>query len=157
MRVRVKGFPSAVVLRRVDARGAEVEAGPLRMKVALEDLLSVVEEPAKKSTPRPAGISTVTVQARPTEEPSAEEINVIGCTVEEASVRVDKFIDQAALAGKSRVRVIHGHGTGALRRGLGEFLAAHPLVERTAAEAQDRGGNCGDGGGVEGLARGGNG
>ena len=142
MRVRVKGFPSAVVLRRVDARGAEVEAGPLRMKVALEDLLSVVEEPAKKSTPRPAGISTVTVQARPTEEPSAEEINVIGCTVEEASVRVDKFIDQAALAGKSRVRVIHGHGTGALRRGLGEFLAAHPLVERTAAEVQDRGGNA---------------
>ncbi len=142
MRVRVKGFPSAVVLRRVDARGAEVEAGPLRMKVALEDLLSVVEEPVKKGVPRPAGVSTVTVQARPAEEPSAEEINVIGCTVEEASNRVDKFIDQAALAGKSRVRVIHGHGTGALRRGLGEFLAAHPLVERTAAEAQDRGGNA---------------
>jgi DNA mismatch repair protein MutS2 len=136
MRVRVKGFPSAVVLRRVDTRGAEVEAGPLRMKVALEELLSLVEEPQKKSA------ATLTVQAKPTEEPSANEINVIGCTVEEASGRVDKFIDQAALAGKPRVRVIHGHGTGALRRGLTEFLAAHPLVARTSAEAQDRGGNA---------------
>jgi DNA mismatch repair protein MutS2 len=143
MRVRVKGFPSAVVLRRVDTRGAEVEAGPLRMKVALEDLLSLVEEPQKKSAARPAtSAARLTVQAKPTEEPSANEINVIGCTVEEASGRVDKFIDQAALAGKPRVRVIHGHGTGALRRGLTEFLAAHPLVERTSAEAQDRGGNA---------------
>jgi DNA mismatch repair protein MutS2 len=130
------------VLRRVDTRGAEVEAGPLRMKVALEDLLSVVEEPLKKSAARPASAATLTVQAKPTEEPSANELNVIGCTVEEASGRVDKFIDQAALAGKPRVRVIHGHGTGALRRGLTEFLATHPLVERTSAEAQDRGGNA---------------
>ena len=53
---------------------------------------------------------------------AAEEINVIGCTVEEATGRVDKFIDNAALAGKPSVRIIHGHGTGALRRGLAEFL-----------------------------------
>jgi dsDNA-specific endonuclease/ATPase MutS2 len=40
------------------------------------------------------------------------------------------------------VRIIHGYGTGALRRGLGEFLAAHPLVERVHAEAEERGGNA---------------
>ncbi len=71
----------------------------------------------------------VTVHAQPSDEPAAEEINVIGCTVEEATGRVDKFIDNAALAGKPNVRIIHGHGTGALRRGLAEFLSAHPLVE----------------------------
>jgi len=60
--------------------------------------------------------------------------------VEEATRRVDKFLDQAVLAGKPRVRIIHGHGTGALRRGLAEFLSAHPLVERFSAEAEDRGG-----------------
>ena len=47
---------------------------------------------------------------------------MIGCTVEEATRRVDKFLDKAALAGR-RVRVIHGHGTGALRRGLAEFFS----------------------------------
>lgn len=71
-----------------------------------------------------------------------QEINVIGNTVEEASRRVDKFIDQAALAGMQRVRVIHGHGTGALRRGLTEFLSAHPLVARTSQEAPERGGQA---------------
>ena len=40
------------------------------------------------------------------------------------------------------MRIIHGHGTGALRRGLAEFLAAHPLVERIHAEADDRGGSA---------------
>jgi DNA mismatch repair protein MutS2 len=55
---------------------------------------------------------------------------------------VDKFLDNAALAGKVRVRIIHGHGTGALRRGLAEFLKAHPLVESMAAEDVERGGSA---------------
>ena len=67
---------------------------------------------------------------------------MIGCTVEEATERVDKFIDDATLAGKARVRIIHGHGTGALRRGLAEFLKTHPLVESIHAEAEDRGGTA---------------
>ena len=67
---------------------------------------------------------------------------MIGCTVEEATRRVDKFLDGAALAGKPRVRIIHGHGTGALRRGLAEFLAGHPLVEKFFAEEADRGGTA---------------
>jgi DNA mismatch repair protein MutS2 len=55
---------------------------------------------------------------------------------------VDKFLDNAALASKPSVRIIHGHGTGALRRGLAEFLSTHPLVERFAAEEPDRGGTA---------------
>ena len=84
----------------------------------------------------------VTVRTQPSDEPAGEEINVIGCTVEEATRRVDKFIDEAAIAGKPSVRIIHGHGTGALRRGLAEFLSTHPLVERIHAEAEDRGGTA---------------
>jgi DNA mismatch repair protein MutS2 len=137
-RVRAKGFPSPVVVRRVDSRNAEIEAGSLRMKILLSDITAIVEEQAKKSTSRAKPALSFTASA--TEEPSQNEINVIGCTVEEASRRVDKFVDQAAVAGLARIRVIHGHGTGALRRGLGEFLSAHPLVERTSLEAEDRGG-----------------
>jgi DNA mismatch repair protein MutS2 len=131
------------VLRRVDAHSnsAEVEAGPMRMKVPLTDVVGVEEPPA--TAPRP-GVPNrgIRVQAQPTDEPSAEEINVIGSTVEQAIERVDKFIDSAAVANLPQVRIIHGHGTGALRRGLAEFLHTHPLVERIQAEATDRGGTA---------------
>jgi len=40
------------------------------------------------------------------------------------------------------VRIIHGHGTGALRKGLGEFLKSHPLVERTSFETEEHGGKA---------------
>ena len=137
VRVRVRGLPSPVTLRRRDGTSAEVEAGPLRMKVALADITAIVsgEAPAKRALPQ-----GVTVHTQPSEEPPGEEINVIGCTVEEATRRVDKFLDQAALAGASQLRVIHGHGTGALRRGLAEFLKTHPLVNSARPEAADRGG-----------------
>jgi DNA mismatch repair protein MutS2 len=84
----------------------------------------------------------VTVHSQPSENAGAVEINVIGCTVEEATHRVDKFLDEAALAGRSSVRIIHGYGTGALKRGLGEFLSTHALVETAHPEAEERGGNA---------------
>jgi DNA mismatch repair protein MutS2 len=141
VRIRVRGFPSPVVLRRIDGRGAEVEAGPLRMKIALDDVLSIMEEAAaKKQTQQLQYTPGITVKSQPTDEPSADEINVIGCTVEQATERVDKFLDQAAVAGKTGVRIIHGHGTGALRRGLAEFLTGHPLVEKITNEIPERGG-----------------
>jgi DNA mismatch repair protein MutS2 len=84
----------------------------------------------------------ITVHAQPSEEPAVDEINVIGSTVEEAARRVEKFLNGAALANLPRVRIIHGHGTGALRRGLADFLSAHPLVEKIHAEAEDRGGTA---------------
>src|SRR3984893_12543835 len=136
-RVRVRGLPTPVTLRRRDDTSAEIEAGPLRMKVALSDITAVVgnDAPGKPTLPR-----GVTVRTHPSAESASEEINLIGCTVEEATRRVDKFLDQAALAGSSHVRLIHGHGTGALRRGLAEFLKTHPLVETIRFEAEDRGG-----------------
>jgi DNA mismatch repair protein MutS2 len=146
-RVRVRGWPAPATLRRVDNSSAEVEAGSLRMKIALEDIVSIL--PTDASTPpRQAGRSAVTVRTKPHPEDEAgentavDEINLIGCTVEEATRRADKFIDQAAIAGKSHVRLIHGHGTGALRRGLAEFLSSHPLVETIAPESAERGGTA---------------
>jgi DNA mismatch repair protein MutS2 len=62
--------------------------------------------------------------------------------VEEATRRVDKFLDEAVLGSLPSVRIIHGHGTGALRRGLAEFLSTHPLVDKVRHEAEDRGGTA---------------
>jgi len=144
VRIHVRGFKQAVVFRRHDNRIAEVEAGPLRMKVPLTDILGIEREAtgSKQNSAAPEGPRGITVRTRPSDEPAGEEINVIGCTVEEATRRVDKFIDEAAIAGRPSVRIIHGHGTGALRRGLAEFLSAHPLVDRVRHEAEDRGGTA---------------
>lgn len=141
MRVRVRGMKEPVIFRRRDGNSAEIQAGPMRMKVPLEDVLQIeAEHIARGSATAPQ--RDITVHSRPAEEPSATEINVIGSTVEEAWRRVDKFIDAAALEGIPRVRIIHGHGTGALRRGLAEFLNAHPLVKGIQFEAEDRGGTA---------------
>ena len=145
LRIMVKGFKQPVVFQRHDGRSAEVQAGPLRMKVPLADIVAIESDtPAAKGPAAAAGARQrgITVHAQPGSESAPEEINVIGHTVEEATERVDKFLDDAALAGRSSVRIIHGHGTGALRRGLAEFFAAHPLVERVHAEEENRGGTA---------------
>ena len=143
-RVRVRGMKQPAIFRRIDGSNAEVLAGPLRMKIPLTDILGVEEE----SAARPAGSAPapnprrITVHAQPSEEATTDEINVIGCTVEEASRRLEKFLNDATLANLPRLRVVHGYGTGALRRGLATFLSAHPLVEEIHAEAADRGGEA---------------
>jgi DNA mismatch repair protein MutS2 len=149
-RVHIRGMKQPVIFRRFipsraegrEDRSAEVEAGPLRMKIMLDDITGIESKPAPVSTiPAPASRG-ITVHAQPSEEPAVDEINVIGSTVEEAARRVEKFLNDAALANLPRVRIIHGHGTGALRRGLADFLSAHPLVEKIHAEAEDRGGTA---------------
>jgi DNA mismatch repair protein MutS2 len=142
-RIRVRGFSKPVIFRRLDGSSAEIEAGPLRMKVARDEIVAIDQASAGApqnlaSSPGPS----VTVNSRGTESAVSEEINVIGLRVEQAVELVDKFLDNAALAHRPVVRIIHGHGTGALRRGLAEFLKSHPLVARSSAEHPDRGGNA---------------
>jgi len=139
-RIRVRGFNKTVIFRRMDGTSAEIEAGPLRMKVAADEITGVEGAPSAGSAKVPSG--SVSVRSQRGEGALTEEINLIGSTVEEATERVDKFLDDAALAHISRVRIIHGHGTGALRRGLGEFLKTHPLVAKQSFETEDRGGKA---------------
>jgi DNA mismatch repair protein MutS2 len=73
-------------------------------------------------------------------EGGGHDLNVIGCTVPEAIERADKFLDQALLTEMREIRLIHGHGTGQLRRALAEFLSDHPLVQSFALAAPNQGG-----------------
>jgi len=109
------------------------------MKVAVDEITGI-EEVNQAVAPAPR--DNITVSAQSTEGGATGQINVIGMTVEQASERVDKFLDEAALANRTQVRIITGHGTGALRKGLGEFLKNHPLVERTAFENEEHGGKA---------------
>jgi DNA mismatch repair protein MutS2 len=139
-RIRVRGFSKPVIFRRLDGSSAEIEAGPLRMKVAVDEITGIEGAPARQSVP--AASRNITVTSQPGEAALSGEINVIGMRVEEATERVDKYLDEAALANQTRVRIIHGHGTGALRKGLAEFLKTHPLVQRTSFETEEHGGKA---------------
>jgi len=141
-KIRVRGFTKPVVLRRVEGSSAEIEAGPLRMKVAVDQITGIESSPADAKSAPPSQRQNVTVSSRPGAGAVTDEINVIGSTVEEATDRVDKFLDEAALANRQQVRIIHGHGTGALRKGLAQFLSSHPLVGKISAETEDRGGKA---------------
>ena len=133
----MRGFNKPVILRRVDGPSAEIEAGPLRMKVAVEEITGVEGEAKAKRQVIMSKRENITVTSLGDEAAESGEINVIGMTVEQASERVDKFLDDAALAHRTQVRIIHGHGTGALRKGLGEFLKSHPLVEHAQFETEE--------------------
>jgi DNA mismatch repair protein MutS2 len=104
--------------------------------------MSAGAPPAPKASAPADKLQSVTVTSQRGETGTADEINVIGMTVEEATDRLDKFLDDAALANKVRIRIIHGHGTGALRKGIGEFLASHPLVEKHSFETEEHGGKA---------------
>src|SRR5262249_42086598 len=141
VRIRVRGFSKPVSLRRIDGRNAEIEAGPLRMKIATDEIVGVERAPEGKGAGTSGSHPAISVRtSAPASAPN--EINVIGQTVEQATEQVDKFLDNAALAHLPRVRIIHGHGTGALRRGLSAFLRTHPLVAAHASEAEERGGKA---------------
>ncbi|MCZ6508635.1 MAG: Smr/MutS family protein [Acidobacteria bacterium] len=70
----------------------------------------------------------------------AAEIKLLGRRVEEALIELDHYLDQALLANREEVRVVHGHGTGRLREAVREHLRRHPVV------ADHRPGGDGEGG-----------
>jgi DNA mismatch repair protein MutS2 len=102
-----------------DERGEfDVQLGALRTRARLEQ----IEQVQAPGTDEPRRIRV------PLAPFASESIEVRGQTIEEALPAVDLFLDQAARAGLARVRVIHGRGTGTLRRAVRELLSGHPLV-----------------------------
>jgi DNA mismatch repair protein MutS2 len=81
----------------------------------------------------------VTVAMAPREAISSE-INVIGSNSEEAVGRVERFLDEAAVGELKNLRIVHGYGTGALRRSIAEFLRAHPYVSTFGPAPDNQGG-----------------
>ena len=68
------------------------------------------------------------------------DLNVIGCAVDEALSRTEQYLDQAVLHTRRHVRIIHGHGTGVLRRSIAGLLETHPQVARFAPAQREQGG-----------------
>jgi len=117
---------------------AEVAVAGKRLRVPRSALV-VVGGPRPSRPAVPAAAAAVERPSRGGE--AAVEINLVGMTVDEALPRVDKFLDDACLADRKEVRVIHGFGQGRLRRAVADLLQGHPHV------AGFRAGGAGEGGG----------
>ena len=134
-----------VVQRELEKDLFEVALGPIKMRVKRDELSepSRSEASAAKADPLAAARKQrgvhVTVTSANTDD-MRMEINLIGRTVDEATEELEKYLDRAFLAGLPRVRIIHGHGAGILRRGVREFLKGHPHVATIAEAAQNEGG-----------------
>lgn len=109
-----------VVTVSPDQKTAVVLFGNLKMKVAMKDLVLAPPSAMRRT-------ASIVGNEKPT--PALRELDLRGMTGEEAIPLVDKFIDTAMLAGLHRVDIIHGKGTGALRKKIGEFLSKHPHVK----------------------------
>jgi DNA mismatch repair protein MutS2 len=138
-RVRIKSFGQEGTIESISDGEYTVLVGSLRFRASRDDLqlLKIAAPQASSPVTRlPRGVSAdVDV-----DEHFSPEINVIGSTVDEAVDRVDKFLDEAVMAGAENVRVIHGHGKGALRRAIAELLTGHAHVERFNAAPANQGG-----------------
>lgn len=142
--VKLRSFGSIGIVDSLKGDAAEVRVKSLRFREKLENLELVelaVSAKAKTEKFTSLGESRGTeVQLKAAQGNGRSELNVIGQTTDEAVDAVDKFLDQASLASLSQVRIVHGHGTGALRRAIAELLKDHPHVARFAAAPQDQGG-----------------
>ena len=67
------------------------------------------------------------------------ELNLIGYNVDEAMTRLEKFLDEALISETKTVRIVHGYGTGQLRRAVGEFLKTHPSVASFGPAPENQG------------------
>jgi DNA mismatch repair protein MutS2 len=138
----------AVVQREVEKDLFEVALGPIKMRVKRDECsapspLGGDSAATKRADPLAAARQQknvhVTVTSANTDD-MRMEINLIGRTVDEATEELEKYLDRAFLAGLPRVRIIHGHGAGILRRGVREFLKGHPHVATLAEAPQNEGG-----------------
>jgi DNA mismatch repair protein MutS2 len=134
-RVRLKGIRQPASVRRVlPGDIIEVDAGFLKMQVSISDVEEVLA-PADKPK------QSVTFRQGPSFATGYREINIIGQRAEQAVEQVDKMLDSAALAQVERIRIIHGHGMGILKRAIADLLKQNPHVEKFYVASPDEGGS----------------
>ena len=135
-RVLVGAFGLEGIVRAVHDREAEVDVRGKRLRAKLDELRVVT--PAATLSAQPSRVH-VNVDLQPREGPLSE-LNVIGCNVDEALARVERFLDEAAVAELKSVRLIHGYGTGQLRRSIASYLQSQPFVAHFAPAPPEQGG-----------------
>ena len=142
-RVKLLSFGSVGIVDQIKDGLAEVRVRSLRFREKLEnlELVEAVTSPKDGKLEKLRQSANTDLRITSSAEQNAQsELNVIGQTTDEAVDAVDKFLDEASLAHLAQVRIVHGHGTGALRRAIGGLLDGHPHVDRFRSAPPDQGG-----------------
>jgi DNA mismatch repair protein MutS2 len=134
-RVIVGGLGLEAVVTSIHDGTADLDVRGKRMRASVRDLRLVAG-----AVTAPAGGSVKVHVALQPREATAADLNVIGCSVDEAIARAERFLDESLLTDQRVVRLIHGYGTGQLKRALTGFLQQHPLVARFATAPPEQGG-----------------
>ncbi|MGH9201349.1 MAG: Smr/MutS family protein, partial [Vicinamibacterales bacterium] len=123
----------------------EIDVRGKRMRANLKDIRVMAGPPSRQASARqgdasaPRGTVRINVDLKP-REGLLSEINVIGATVDEAVDRVGRFLDDTLVTDLREVRIVHGFGTGQLRKGLHAYLKTHPVVEKYYPAPENQGG-----------------
>lgn len=113
-----------------------IQAGIMKIKVPLSDLRAATDEVTVKAPVKHAGASP-----SPVIEAVSPEVDLRGLTVDDALFQLDKYLDDAWLAGVKNVRIIHGKGTGAVRQAVRAQLNGHPHVKSQRRGDANEGGD----------------
>jgi DNA mismatch repair protein MutS2 len=143
--VRLRTLNTVGVVERINDGEAEVRTGALRFRERVANLELVTAAPERRDDTRLSRLQRMAAKGtelrlRETHEEAQAELNLIGRTTDEAADEADKFLDEAFMQGLAHVRIIHGHGTGALRRAVAHLLQNHPHVARFSQAPQGEGG-----------------
>jgi DNA mismatch repair protein MutS2 len=134
MRVQFRGSKRAGVVRQIVNRDRiEIDLGGLRVWAKLADLV-------QPTVARESERQKVSVWATATSAPQLE-LNVRGMTVSEAIRELDLYLDRLVLAGLTRGYIVHGKGTGVLRREIRKHLASLPIVKGFDSAPPNQGGD----------------
>ncbi len=131
---------AAVRLRDVRGDGIVKSLAGNRVEVVVGSKRVWVEATACELLAAPVARPPVDLAVTADSESAASELKLIGLDQEEARDQLERFLDRALMGGVKRVRIVHGHGSGALRRLVREYLGKHPSVASFAHPPQFRGG-----------------
>ncbi len=128
--VEIVGNGVRGTLVKIAGERAQIERGSIRFDVPASQLRRIGS--GERRSPRVRGPSHFVQRASAESDDAASstEINLVGARVARALERLESFLDRASLDDRSFVRVVHGHGSGALRAAVREYLAECPYVDR---------------------------
>jgi DNA mismatch repair protein MutS2 len=138
--VMVVGSQLSGTLLKLEGDRAQISRGAVRFDVPAKQLRRL--EGTKRGSSQPPRAPAVRLVAAPDSHEEGTEINLIGSRVPAALERLELFLDRAAVQSLSSVRIVHGHGTGALRHAIHAFLAGSPYIARFE-DADPRAGGSG--------------
>ncbi|MEE5988001.1 endonuclease MutS2 [Ligilactobacillus equi] len=133
--VLVKSYGQrGTLMKKVGNHVWEVQIGILKMKLDEADLEKIAEEKPQKTVNRASVKRSRSVR-------TSASLDLRGKRYEEAMNEVDRYIDEAIMAGFPSVTIIHGKGTGALRKGITEYLQSNRAVKHFEYAPPNAGGN----------------